>query len=59
MFLVPISFQLDETNVVTLAIAVEKVNEKQYRANTIFTLEMAYSKARQLMKPEVNWLIIK
>lgn len=59
MFLVPIRFQLDEDKFVTLAIAVERINQKQYRANTIFTLEMAYSRARQLMKPEVNWLIIK
>lgn len=59
MFLVPISFQIEENKSVTLAMAVEKMNERQYRANTIFTLEMAYSKARQLMRPEANWLISK
>ena len=57
MFLVPIVFQVTDDNFVTLALAVEKMNANQYRANTIFTLEMAYGKARQLMKPESNWLL--
>lgn len=57
MFLIPITFQVSESKCVTLAMAVEKMNAKQYRANTIFTLEMAYGKARQLMKPESNWLL--
>lgn len=57
MFLIPIVFNLDDSKKVTLAIAVEKMNDYQYRANTIFTLDMAYSKARQLMRPESNWLI--
>ena len=37
------------------ALAVEKIN-KQYRANTILTLEMAYMQARLVMKPESDWL---
>lgn len=59
MFLIPVSFQVAENKTVTLAMAVEKMNDNQYRANTIFTLDMAYSKARQLMRPEANWLISK
>lgn len=57
MFLIPIVFNLDDDKKVTFAIAVDKMNDRQYRANTIFTLDMAYSKARQLMRPESNWLI--
>lgn len=59
MFLIPVSFQIEENKTVTLAMAVEKMNDKQYRANTIFTLDMAYSKARQLMRPEADWLMTK
>ncbi|MDY4795664.1 MAG: DUF3825 domain-containing protein [Dialister sp.] len=40
-----------------MALAIEKTSTNQYRANTIFTREMAYEKARLLMKPESNWLI--
>lgn len=57
MFLVPIDFKLNENKIVTMAIAVERMNDNQYRANTIFTLEMAYAKARVLMRPEANWLL--
>lgn len=59
MFLIPVSFQVEENQSVTLAMAVEKMNNMQYRANTIFTLDMAYGKARLLMKPESNWLLRK
>ena len=41
------------------ALVVEKISQKQYRANTIFTLDMAYSDARLLMKPETDWLILE
>lgn len=57
MFLLPISLPLDEEKNVTMALAVEKTENNQYRANTIFTKEMAYEKARLVMKPESNWLI--
>ncbi len=56
MYLLPLSIEFDENNIVTFALAVEKFNSK-YRANTIFTLNMAYGKARLLMKPESNWLL--
>lgn len=57
MYLVPLEIPLSDTEKVTMALAVELTNAKQYRANTIFTKEMAYEKARLLMKPESNWLI--
>lgn len=57
MYLVPLDIPLSENKKVTMALAVELTNSKQYRANTIFTKEMAYEKARLLMKPESNWLI--
>lgn len=57
MYLMPIKLPISDDTYVTMALAVEKANENQYRANTIFTKEMAYEKARLLMKPESNWLI--
>lgn len=57
MYLVPIRIPIDDDNYVTMALAVELTQTHQYRANTIFTKEMAYEKARLLMKPESNWLI--
>lgn len=41
-----------------LALVTEKFDDDKYRANTIFTPEMAYMEARLLMKPETNWLTI-
>jgi hypothetical protein len=38
-----------------MALVVACLNGR-YRANTIFTLEMAYKNARLLMKPEADWL---
>ncbi len=62
MYLLPINIPVgkdDEGNerYETMALAVELTATNQYRANTIFTKEMAYEKARLLMKPESNWLI--
>lgn len=42
----------------SMALAVEFINNR-YRANTIFTIEMAYKNARLLMKPEADWLDLK
>lgn len=56
MFLVPLNIPVGENTYETMALAVEKINN-QYRANTIFTKEIAYEKARLLMKPESNWLL--
>ena len=53
-YLIPVNI-----NDYRIALVVEKIDETRYRANTIFTLEMAYSSARLLMKPEVDWLIEK
>ena len=57
MYLMPIDIPISDEKKVTMALAVELTKSKQYRANTIFTKEMAYEKARLLMKPESNWLI--
>ncbi len=57
MYLMPINIPVNDTDYVTMALAVELTKTNQYRANTIFTKEMAYEKARLLMKPESNWLI--
>ena len=40
------------------ALAAELLSNNQYRANTVFTLNMAYTNARLLMKPETDWLNI-
>lgn len=55
-YLVPIFFDI-EGRKITMAMAVEKLQNNQYRANTIFTLEMAYAQARLLMRPEADWII--
>ena len=57
MHLLPIVFPVDDDKEITMALAVEKISDKIYRANTIFSKETAYEKARLLMKPESNWLI--
>ena len=59
MYLVPIRIPISDEMYVTMALAVELTQSNQYRANTIFTKEMAYEKARLLMKPESNWLVEK
>ena len=57
MFLLPINIPTNDESYITMALAVEPTANNQYRANTIFTKEMAYEKARLLMKPESNWLM--
>ena len=57
MFLLPVKIPISDEKQVTMALAIEETEQKQYRANTIFTREMAYEKARLLMKPDSNWLI--
>lgn len=57
MFLLPVKIPVSDEMQVTMALAIEETEQKQYRANTIFTREMAYEKARLLMKPDSNWLI--
>ena len=51
-YLLPV--QLEDT---VMSLAVEEINNR-YRANTIFTLDMAYKHARLLMKPEADWLVL-
>lgn len=57
MYLMPVRIPLDDDSFVTMALAVELTASNKYRANTIFTKEVAYEKARLLMKPESNWLV--
>lgn len=57
MYLMPINVSLPGNKVITLALAVEKTQQGSYRVNTIFNLDMAYKKARLVMRPESNWLI--
>lgn len=56
MYLLPLEIVVQD-NKITMALAVEKLSNGKYRANTIFTTKMAYGKARLLMKPESNWLL--
>ncbi len=59
MYLMPIEIPINDIENITMALAIEKLPNQTYRANTIFTLEMAYPKARLVMKPESSWLITK
>lgn len=56
MFLLPLRLHTP-TGSEIMALAIEKINENKYRANTIFNREDAYKKARLIMKPESNWLL--
>jgi hypothetical protein len=57
MYLIPLIVNLPNDKITVLALAVEKTQTDTYRVNTIFDLDMAYTKARLVMKPESNWLI--
>lgn len=57
MYLIPLIVNLPNDKITVLALAVEKTHTETYRVNTIFDLDMAYKKARLVMKPESNWLI--
>ena len=59
MYLLPIRIPIDDNNDYIMALGIEKVSSGDYRANTIFTLEIAYKLARLVMKPESNWLLEK
>ena len=54
MFLIPVK----AFGTSPIVLALEKYGNG-YRANTILTLNMAYTCARLLMKPESNWLLPK
>lgn len=57
-YIMPIIFPIGDDKYTTMALIIEKL-ENIYRANTIFDVKSAYSKARILMKPETNWLLEK
>lgn len=48
---------LSKPGVADLAIVVESNNNSTYRAATCLTLDMAYNNARQLARPDRDWLI--
>lgn len=54
MFLIPVRVFVNKT----IVVAVEKIN-RQYIANTILSMGMAYNCARLLNKPEIDWLFLK
>lgn len=56
-FLLPIKVNVPGDKTITMALAIEKMPNNTYRANTIFNLHTAYKKARLITKPESNWLI--
>lgn len=57
MQLVPLEFPSSRKNrKITLALALQRLPNNQYRANTILTLEMAYIKARCIAPQIDNWL---
>ena len=57
MFLLPVKIPVIGDKTITMALAVEKMPNKNYRANTIFDCKTAYKKARLITKPESNWLL--
>ncbi|MCL2522805.1 MAG: DUF3825 domain-containing protein [Erysipelotrichales bacterium] len=56
VYLLPINIPIGSEKFITFALAVQETESGQYRANTIFTLDVAYKKARMLMKPDSSWL---
>ncbi|WP_367304963.1 DUF3825 domain-containing protein [Actinobacillus suis] len=48
---------LSKPGIADLAIVVESSNQATYRAATCLTLDMAYNNARQLARPDRDWLI--
>ncbi len=54
-FLLPLSLS-DDPNKTDLVLAVDKISNTCYKGYTCLTLDMAYNNARQIAKPETNWL---
>lgn len=54
-FLLPLSLSNDPSKT-DLVLAVEKVFDNCYKGYTCLTLDMAYNNARQIAKPETEWL---
>ena len=57
--IMPIKIPVDDNNSVTLALVLQRYNEKKYRANTVLALDMARSDARVLGKLNYDWLSSK
>ena len=56
-YLMPITIPVSDSKNVTMALVVEKMASGNYIVNNMITVDMAYSRARQVMKPEATWLI--
>ncbi len=54
-FLLPLSLSNNSQNT-DLVLAVNKVTDKCYKGYTCLTMDMAYNNARQIAKPETEWL---
>jgi len=56
--LLPLSLCYGTSNNVDAALVVERVKNGNYQGQTILTLEMAYQDARQICRPNSEWLTI-
>ena len=54
-FLLPLSL-CGNPNKTDLVLVVSKISEKCYKGYTCLTMDMAYNNARQISKPETDWL---
>jgi hypothetical protein len=54
-FLMPLD--LTGTGTADLALVVSAVGDRAYRAHTVLTLEMAYTNARLIARPDSDWLL--
>lgn len=54
-FLLPLSLSSNPEKT-DLVLAVEKISNTSYKGYTCLTMDMAYNNARQIAKPETNWL---
>ena len=55
--ILPLALNINEPDEISIALVMTKTPSGRYRAVTIFTLDMAYSKARLVTKPSSDWLI--
>jgi len=56
--LLPLKLQTDPKTQVDVALVVERLQNGNYQGQTILTLEMAYQDARQICRPNSEWLTI-
>lgn len=56
--LLPLKLQTNPNSQVDVALVVERLQNGNYQGQTILTLEMAYQDARQICRPNSEWLTI-